>query len=233
MEIKGIIFDYGGTIDSHGDHWSEVIYDGYINAGLKIDKVQFRESYVYAERELARTRHILPQHNFYDLLLIKMQLELSDLAARSIIEQGDVEKYAQPIAKYCYDCARSSCEEARPVIEQLSKHYPLMLVSNFYGNVETVIRDMGLREYFQGVIESAVVGVRKPNPTIFKLGVVALGLNPEDVLVVGDSFRKDIEPSLSLGCQVAWLKGKGWTAEEDAQMHPSIIGSLNDLLSLV
>lgn len=233
MEIKGIIFDYGGTIDSHGDHWSEVIYDGYINAGLKIDKVQFRESYVYAERELARTRHILPQHNFYDLLLIKMQLELSDLAARGIIEQGDVEKYAQPIAKYCYDCARSSCEEARPAIEQLSKRYPLMLVSNFYGNVETVIRDMGLREYFQGVIESAVVGVRKPNPTIFKLGVVALGLNPEDVLVVGDSFRKDIEPSLSLGCQVAWLKGKGWTAEEDAQMHPSIIGSLNDLLSLV
>lgn len=233
MEIKGIIFDYGGTIDSHGDHWSEVIYDGYINAGLKIDKVQFRESYVYAERELARTRHILPQHNFYDLLLIKMQLELSDLAARGLIEQGDVEKYAQPIAKYCYDCARSSCEEARPVIEQLSKRYPLMLVSNFYGNVETVIRDMGLREYFQGVIESAVVGVRKPNPTIFKLGVVALGLNPEDVLVVGDSFRKDIEPSLSLGCQVAWLKGKGWTAEEDAQMHPSIIGSLNDLLSLV
>lgn len=233
MEIKGIIFDYGGTIDSHGDHWSEVIYDGYINAGLKIDKVQFRESYVYAERELARTRHILPQHNFYDLLLIKMQLELSDLAARGIIEQGDVEKYAQPIAKYCYDCARSSCEEARPVIEQLSKRFPLMLVSNFYGNVETVIRDMGLREYFQGVIESAVVGVRKPNPTIFKLGVVALGLNPEDVLVVGDSFRKDIEPSLSLGCQVAWLKGKGWTAEEDAQMHPSIIGSLNDLLSLV
>lgn len=233
MEIKGIIFDYGGTIDSHGDHWSEVIYDGYINAGLKIDKVQFRESYVYAERELARTRHILPQHNFYDLLLIKMQLELSDLASRGVIEQSDVEKYAKPIAKYCYDCARSSCEEARPVIEQLSKRYPLMLVSNFYGNVETVIRDMGLREYFQGVIESAVVGIRKPNPTIFKLGVVALGLNPEDVLVVGDSFRKDIEPSLSLGCQVAWLKGKGWTAEEDAQMHPSIIKSLNDLLSLV
>lgn len=233
MKIKGIIFDYGGTIDSHGDHWSEVIYDGYINAGLKIDKVQFRESYVYAERELARTRHILPQHNFYDLLLIKMQLELSDLTSRGVIEQSDVEKYAKPIAKYCYDCARSSCEEARPVIEQLSKRYPLMLVSNFYGNVETVIRDMGLREYFQGVIESAVVGVRKPNPTIFKLGVVALGLNPEDVLVVGDSFRKDIEPSLSLGCQVAWLKGKGWTAEEDAQMHPSIIGSLNDLLSLV
>lgn len=233
MEIKGIIFDYGGTIDSFGDHWSEVIYDGYLNAGLSVEKGAFRDAYVYAERELARTRHILPQHNFYDLLLIKMKLELSDLAARGVVTACDVEKYAEPIATYCYERAKASCEFARPIIEQLSKRYPLMLVSNFYGNVETVIRDMGLRDYFRGVIESAVVGVRKPDPTIFKLGVVALGLNPEDVLVVGDSFRKDIEPSLSLGCKVAWLKGKGWTAEEDAQSHPSIIGSLNDLLTLV
>ena len=108
-----------------------------------------------------------------------------------------------------------------------------MLVSNFYGNVETVIRDMGLRQYFRGVIESAVVGVRKPDPRIFMLGVVALGLKPEEVLVVGDSFRKDIEPALSIGCQVAWLKGKGWTAEEDAQTHSSQISSLADLLKLV
>lgn len=233
MEIKGIIFDYGGTIDSYGDHWSEVIYDGYLDAGLEIDKAVFRDAYVYAERELARTRHILPQHNFYDLLLIKMQLELSDLATKGVIAESDVVKYAEPIARYCYERARKSCEDARPIIEQLSKRYPLMLVSNFYGNVETVIRDMGLREYFRGVIESAVVGVRKPNPTIFKLGVDALELKPEEVLVVGDSFRKDIEPSLSLGCQVAWLKGKGWTAEEDEQTHSSIIGSLSELLSLV
>ena len=33
-DIKGIIFDYGGTIDSHCDHWSEVIYDGYNAAGV-------------------------------------------------------------------------------------------------------------------------------------------------------------------------------------------------------
>ena len=27
-KITGIIFDYGGTIDSRGVHWSEVIWDG-------------------------------------------------------------------------------------------------------------------------------------------------------------------------------------------------------------
>lgn len=231
--IKGIIFDYGGTIDSHGDHWSEVIYDGYAASGLAVDKEEFRSSYVFAERALAKTRYILPQHNFLDLLRIKMKLELEDLAQRGIISTESLEVKAEAIAQYCYKRARSAVEDARPVIEALSKKYPLMLVSNFYGNVESVLRDMDLRQYFQGVIESAVVGVRKPDPRIFKLGVVALGLNPEDVLVVGDSFRKDIEPALSIGCRVAWLKGKGWTAEEDAQTHPSIIPSLTALMALV
>ena len=61
------------------------------------------------------------------------------------------------------------------------------------------------------------------------MGVDALRLKPEEVLVVGDSYKKDILPSLSLGCRVAWLKGKGWTADEDAVTHPSIISSLKEL----
>ena len=231
--IKGIIFDYGGTIDSHGDHWSEVIFDGYRHAGLEIGKDTFRKAYVFAERELARNRHILPQHTFLDLMLIKIRIELEELARMGIIEMTDAERFTDPIARYCYNQAREACREAKTVIELLAENYPLVLVSNFYGNVESVIRDMGLRHCFKGVIESAVVGVRKPDPRIFMLGVVALGLKPEEVLVVGDSFRKDIEPALSIGCKVAWIKGKGWTAEEDAQTHPSIIASLNDLPAIL
>ena len=105
----------------------------------------------------------------------------------------------------------------------------MMLVSNFYGNVDSVLRAYDLRRYFKGVIESAVVGVRKPNPTLFRLGVDALELEPQQVLVVGDSLRKDILPAESLGCSTLWLKGKGWTAEEDAQTHPGTIRSLAEV----
>ena len=98
--------------------------------------------------------------------------------------------------------------------------------------METVLADFDLARYFRKVVESAVVGVRKPDPKIFALGVEALGLKPEEVLVVGDSLTKDILPAESLGCQTAWLKGKGWTAEEDAKTHPSQISSLDTLLAL-
>ena len=136
------------------------------------------------------------------------------------------------MADYCYDAAKNSIADARPVLDALYERYPMVLVSNFYGNVESVLEDFDLRRYFRSIIESAVVGVRKPDPQIFRLGVDALGLRPEEVLVVGDSYKKDIVPAESLGCHVAWLKGKGWTADEDAQMHPSIIASLSELLTL-
>ena len=231
--IKGIIFDYGGTIDSRGVHWSEIIWEGYQKAQLEVTKEQFRECYVYAERELARTQHILPHHNFYDLLLIKMHIELGYLAEQNLIEASIIDEKAVSIAKYCYDSARQCVEEARPTIETLHKEYPLVLVSNFYGNVESVLADFNMRHYFNEVVESAVVGVRKPDPRIFMLGVEALDLSPENVLVIGDSYKKDIVPAETIGCNVAWIKGKGWTEDEDAVTHPRIITKLSEVLKLV
>lgn len=233
--ISGIIFDYGGTIDSRGVHWSEIIWDGYRHAGLtSISKDTFRDAYVHAERELARTRHILPHHNFLDLLRIKMRIELQWLADNGHITDADAERHAEPIARYCYDSARQCVEEARPVLDAiLLRGIPMVLVSNFYGNIESVLADFGLRRYFPVIIESAVVGVRKPDPAIFRMGVDALSLPAREVLVVGDSYKKDILPSRSLGCQTAWLKGKGWTADEDAQTDPYVIPSLAAILPLL
>lgn len=219
--IKGIIFDYGGTLDSRGVHWSEVLWQGYQQACVPIDKATFRAAYVEGERALARERIILPQDDFHTLLLKKVAIEVSYLP-----EQPDAttrDRWVKEIAKYCDNAARSCINEALPVLEQLHERYPMMLVSNFYGNIDEVLRAYGIRHLFKGIIESAVVGVRKPNPTLFKLGVDALELEPAEVLVVGDSLRKDIEPAEKLGCQVLWLKGKGWTEEEDAQTHPRTI----------
>lgn len=231
-DIKGIIFDYGGTIDSRGTHWSEVIWAGYQASGVEIDKEVFREAYVFAERELAKTPHIMPDDNFYDLLYKKMVIELTWLADNGKIDPAKIKILAPDIAMYCYDAARECVEEAKPVLDELSARYPLVLVSNFYGNVESVLADFGLLKYFRKIIESAVVGVRKPDPQIFRLGVEALGMKPEEVLVVGDSYKKDIVPAETIGCKVAWIKGKGWTAEEDAVMHPAIIRKLSELLEV-
>lgn len=229
--IKGIIFDYGGTLDSRGVHWSEVLWKGYQNAQVPIGKELFRTIYVEGERALARERLILPQDNFHTLLQKKAALELSYLPQRP--NDDRLTEWAESIASYCDQAARACINEARPVLDYLNERYPMMLVSNFYGNIDEVLRNYGIRHFFKGIIESAVVGVRKPNPTLFRLGVDALELAPNEVLVVGDSLRKDIEPAERLGCQTLWLKGKGWTEEEDLQTHPHTISNISQVLNWV
>ncbi len=231
--IKGIILDYGGTLDTGGDHWSYVIYDAWKKAGVAADEAEFRVCYVWAERELARTRHILPHHDFHDLLLIKMRLELQKLASDGNFDPAGIDATATRVADLCYEAAKASIEKARPTLEALSARFPVVLVSNFYGNVETVLADFGIDRYFRKVIESAVVGVRKPDPRIFSLGVEALGLKPEEVMVIGDSYRKDIEPALKAGCHAVWIKGRTWSQEESDTYYPATIASLGDVLGLI
>ncbi|MDE6717388.1 MAG: HAD family hydrolase, partial [Muribaculaceae bacterium] len=179
------------------------------------------------------TRNIPPEHDFGDLLLITMRLELQWLSENGHFPPAEVEAKAKETAEYCYKAARSKVDEAKPVLDKLKEKYPMVLVSNFYGNVETVLKDFGLDGYFKKVIESAVVGVRKPDPKIFELGVKALGLQPEETVVVGDSYRKDIEPAEKIGCQTLWIKGIGWTPEEDAQQHDNIITDISEVGALL
>lgn len=232
MEIKGIIFDYGGTLDTGGDHWSHVIREGWNKAGVAANDALFREAYVYAERELERVEHILPSHNFGDVLDIKMQIELQYLAETGNFAPALIEEKAKEIAAYCYEVAKENVAKSKDVLETLAQKYPLVLVSNFYGNIETVLEDFGILHCFKKVIESEKVGVRKPDPKIFELGVKALGMKPEDVLVVGDSIKNDIEPAKAIGCQTVLIEGRGW--DDTPLAHDGVaIKKLEEILKIV
>ena len=75
------------------------------------------------------------------------------------------------------------------------------------------------------------MGGGKPDPAIYQLGVEAMGLPASEVLVVGDSFSKDVVPAKKVGCKVAWLKGEGWGNEEtDESLPDMVITDLADLL---
>lgn len=238
--MKGLIFDYGGTIDTAAVHWSHILWQGYLSAGVPVTEQEFRTSYVWAERELARKTYILPQHNFLDLLRIKCDLETSDLVMRGvwITDEDNRRQVSEQIALFCDRHVRAVLEDVRPVLATLAERFPMVIVSNFYGNLQTVLKEYNL-PYFQRIIESQTVGIRKPDPEIFRLGIQALGLKPDECTVIGDSWSKDILPAASLGCNTVWFQGRGWDGDdtlrtldgEDNVKHCSI-KKFGDLLNL-
>ena len=296
LDIKGIIFDYGGTLDTRGDHWSEVLWQGYehfgigvaadeeVEPGVSIHKQAFRDAYVYGERALAVNPIVTPDFHFEDILREKLILELNFLAGKELLETGkdDSEKQAKlgnlgndseasssvissssdslssdsssdsdasseslflslsdsEIHQIAVDMARyinaktlELLQENKQVLEHLKQAgYPMVLVSNFYGNINQVLKDAEIDGYFKEVIESAVVGVRKPNPAIFALGVCALDLPASQVLVVGDTYGKDIIPAHKLGCHTLWIKGLQWEEKKvDESIPDGIIKKLSEM----
>lgn len=73
----------------------------------------------------------------------------------------------------------------------LDDGYRLAVVSNADGRVEGVLRDVELRDLFEFVLDSEVVGVEKPDPAIFLEACRRLGLAPEACLYVGDLYPVD------------------------------------------
>lgn len=271
LDIKGIIFDYGGTLDTRGDHWSEVLWQGYehfgigvaadeeVEPGVSIHKQAFRDAYVYGERALAVNPIVTPDFHFEDILREKLILELNFLAGKELLETGkdDAEKQAKlgndsdasseslllslsdseihqiavDMAHYINAKTLDLLQENKLVLEHLKQAgYPMVLVSNFYGNINQVLKDAEIDGYFKEVIESAVVGVRKPNPAIFALGVCALDLPASQVLVVGDTYGKDIIPAHKLGCHTLWIKGLQWEEKlVDESIPDGIIRKLSEM----
>lgn len=218
---KGYIFDYGGTLDTGGQHWGMLLWHAFERHQVPVSESQFRDAYVYAERTLGRNKIIQPTDTFLQTLTKKVQLELTYL---------NNESYADAIVSDVYERTKSQTALSRRVLMQM-KASPMVLVSNFYGNISVVLQEFGLDGIFAEVIESAVVGIRKPDPQIFLLGVDALGMKPEEVTVVGDSLEKDIIPAKRAGCHTVWLKGEGWTNAQDGENQADrVIMTLDELL---
>ncbi|MDR1454222.1 MAG: HAD family hydrolase [Tannerella sp.] len=231
--IRGIVFDYGGTVDSNGVHWSEVLWQAYCSEQVPVTKESFREAYVYGERTLGKHPLIRPHHTFPDMLRLKADLQIEWLRERGLLTaERATPQLKQAVAAFGYACARRSVEAARPVIATLSAMYPLALVTNFYGNMASVLKDFELDAFFPLIIESAVCGVRKPDPQIFRLGLEALHLSAGEVVVIGDSYGKDILPAASLGCQTVWLKNTGWQAYTGDETADAIISGFEELKTI-
>ncbi|KAJ2390478.1 Haloacid dehalogenase-like hydrolase domain-containing protein 3 [Coemansia sp. RSA 2559] len=113
------------------------------------------------------------------------------------------------------------------------KGLKLGVISNMDEGADCVLRDLGIREYFDFVLKSVVVGVEKPNPKMFEIAISAVNVQAYDALHVGDSEKNDYVAAKSIGMQ-AILINRGPTAASLASQYPEkYISSLDHLLKIV
>lgn len=122
--------------------------------------------------------------------------------------------------------------QAREVLEELTQHATLGLVTNALSEVQRLrIERLGIADLFSAIVISSEVGVAKPNPVIFDIALGKLGLaGPEGVLMVGDSLTSDMQGGHNAGIDTCWFDTKRRPTMPDLPQPTHRIDSLSAIL---
>jgi len=106
----------------------------------------------------------------------------------------------------------------------------LGIISNSDGRVAAALEAAGLRHHFDVVVDSALVGVEKPDPAIFRAALEALEVAPAEALYVGDLYEVDVLGARAAGMEAVLLAPAGAIAAGECRAVPSIGALADDLL---
>jgi putative hydrolase of the HAD superfamily len=85
--------------------------------------------------------------------------------------------------------------------------YPMGIVTDAHSRDATLrLEKAGLLEFFCGMVTYDMVGVKKPSPEPFLFALEMMQAKTHEVLLVGDSPRRDIEPCRLLGIRSVYAR---------------------------
>jgi HAD superfamily hydrolase (TIGR01549 family) len=193
-----VLFDFGGTLDADGTPTLDQFLRAYRSAGGVRSAGEFEVIFRESDRQLAAdpvTRGL----GFQEMVAAQ-----SRLLARLTHDSERVD--ADQIAASVHDAAAAIAARNLEMLRRLRvSRFQLAAVSNFTGNLARCLSDLNLAPMFEAIVDSAVVGVRKPDSRIFNLALEQLGVSASRALMVGDNPFADIGPAEALGMGTAWL----------------------------
>lgn len=100
--------------------------------------------------------------------------------------------------------------ETLEVLKDLKRRgLKLGVISNFDDRIYTVLRSLQILSFFDTVTISSETGSAKPDRGIFEAAIDALGTQPSEILLVGDSLVDDVEAALDVGMAALLLDRNG------------------------
>jgi HAD superfamily hydrolase (TIGR01509 family) len=193
-----VLFDFGGTLDADGEPAVDQFFRAYRAVGGRRDAEEFTMIFRESDRQLASDPAI-GTLGFRET--VKAQ---SRLLARLMGDVSSVD--AAHMAKLVGEDAVAAAQRSARTLEALhARGIRTGIVSNFTGNLGQCLADLGLASAVDVVIDSAVVGVRKPERAIFLLALERVGVEPNRALMVGDNPFADIQAAAALGMSTCWL----------------------------
>ena len=238
-EIRGVFFDLYGTLlcygnmEAAGESWFHAIRRELIASGRAFDE----ETLIRLCEEFLLQPEPPVQDDGLTVYERRMRELVGELGLALEVEELRQISEASIAAWHAYT---QLDPEAKSVLGELQGRYKLALISNFDHppHVHQLLDELALRPFFDAVVVSGDVGVKKPDPAIFAPALEQTGLVADEAIFVGDSPEDDVAGARAAGLQPVLIR-----RQRDADGDPAepewteegvrVVAGLREVVELV
>jgi putative hydrolase of the HAD superfamily len=236
--IRGVIFDLGSTLIRFEGDWPillqdslDLLIDQLQKDGLAFDRSDFRSAF---ERALEAYDH-------------QRQTNLIERSTASLLQESlssfGYEEISPDILrrglKRFYSVSETHWQPMpalHEVLDELQDEGRMLgMISNAGDaeNVQRLIDKVEIRDYFDPIIISAAIGIRKPDPTLFEMVLDQWQVTPDSVVMIGDRLEADILGAQNAGIHQIWLKPEAESSTARQITPEKVTGKLVDIPGLI
>jgi len=186
--MQGVFFDLFGTLLIYTnsrrawEDWLSVLYNNFIEFGYMETKESFaiKCNGIMSKPE---PNNINPGLTIFEKRIFDLAIDLG-----LGIEENEIRRLSRE-AVTAWQKYVPLDPDSIPVLNTLKKSKILALVSNFDHppHIYSILSKFNLKHFFDSIIISSEVGVKKPDPSIFAFAFEQTNLKPNEVCYIGDT----------------------------------------------
>jgi HAD superfamily hydrolase (TIGR01662 family) len=238
LPIEVLLFDLGNTLLYFDGDWPEIVsyshgilVDTLLAAGYHFDRDVFAVDFTRRLKEYYSNRETEFIEYTTEIILRDLLKKYGYEDIPHAVIHGFLDKmYAVTQDHWLIE------EDALSTLDILrGQGYRMGILSNagYDRDVQTLVTRTGLRPYFDQIITSAAVGIRKPHPRIFRIAMDSFHSNPTQTLMIGDTLGADILGAFNAGLPSIWVKRRANTidnrAHENTIQADAIVETLSEI----
>lgn len=239
MPVEGIFFDLGGTLFSYRNVARTniaLLVESAARMGAQVSEAEIRTAYARASRTVSHAYADKPYYLHRDMFS-DMFKTFSDLIGGRR-DQAVYDWYLDTHQRKLVDCLeiKADCVDTLAALKRRGLY--LSIVSNIDDDMlDPLVAREQLDSYFDHWTSSEAAGSCKPHQRFFEVAVEKSGLNPANVLFVGDSPEHDVIGANAIGMRTVLIVEDGieppMQTGRDAIDPDHTIRELRELTALV
>ncbi|WP_140937951.1 HAD family hydrolase [Sphingobacterium lumbrici] len=192
--MKILLFDAANTLIHKPTLWDR-IREVLTNYGYDVDMRELKERHKLLSEVINFPDRT--SESFYRDFNAEFLLSLGILSTKELLEEMFNKCTYQPWQAF------DDCQYL------LELDIPKAILSNFNSSLFDLIGELIGQEVFDEIIISENEKVRKPSLEFYQIAIDRLGVDPSDILYIGDSLKLDFIPAKTMGMKTLLIDREG------------------------